>query len=164
MISKTRISAQKLCKRQLNAKVCGSKSAIFVILSSLRPLCSNNGNSKTVQVLTIILSQNWCLSQRGAIQPLSVFIAPNSRSCSRHCLGAVCYIGRHFQMLYACTNAVSFPNQRPRLLVWERDWCTSEIAALTSVDYGWHSISRGSGQGLCCAYHLGKVLYLAAYI
>ena len=40
--------------------------------------CSNNDNSKTVQVLTVILSQNLCLSQRGAIRSLSVFIAPNS--------------------------------------------------------------------------------------
>ena len=80
MISKTHISAQQPCGRQLNAKVCGCKSAIFLILSSssLRPLCSNNDNSKTVQVLTVILSQNLCLSQRGAIRSLSVFIAPNS--------------------------------------------------------------------------------------
>ena len=82
MISKTHISAQEPRGRQLNAKVCGCKSAIFLILSSsssaLRPLCSNNDNSKTVQVLTVILSQNWCLSQRGAIRSLSVFIAPNS--------------------------------------------------------------------------------------
>ena len=81
MISKTRISAQQPRGRKLNAKVCGCKSAIFLILSSsssLRPLCSNNDNSKTVQVLTVILSQNLCLSQRGAIRSLSVFIAPNS--------------------------------------------------------------------------------------
>ena len=84
MISKTHISAQQPRGRKLNAKVCGCKSAIFLILSSssssssLRPLCSNNDNSKTVQVLTIILSQNLCLSQRGAIRSLSVFIAPNS--------------------------------------------------------------------------------------
>ena len=38
----------------------------------------NNDISKTVQVLTVILSQNWCLTQHGAIQPLSVFIALNS--------------------------------------------------------------------------------------
>ena len=82
MISKTHISAQKPRGRQLNVKVCGYKSAIFRLLSfflsSLQPLCSNNDNSKTVQVLTVILSQNWCLSQRGAIRPLSVFIATNS--------------------------------------------------------------------------------------
>ena len=80
MISKTHISAQQPRGRKLNAKVCGCKSAIFLILSSsssLRPLCSNNDNSKTVQVLTVILSQNLCLSQRGAIRSLSVFIAPN---------------------------------------------------------------------------------------
>ena len=84
MIGKTHISAQQPRGRKLNAKVCGCKSAIFLILSSssssssLRPLCSNNDNSKTVQVLTVILSQNLCLSQRGAIRSLSVFIAPNS--------------------------------------------------------------------------------------
>ena len=81
MISKTHISAQQPRGRKLNAKVCGCKSAIFLILSSsssLRPLFSNNDNSKTVQVLTVILSQNLCLSQRGAIRSLSVFIAPNS--------------------------------------------------------------------------------------
>ena len=33
MISKTHISVQKLRGRQLNAKVCGSESAIFLILS-----------------------------------------------------------------------------------------------------------------------------------
>ena len=32
MISKTHISVQKLRGRQLNAKVCGSESAIFLIL------------------------------------------------------------------------------------------------------------------------------------
>jgi len=43
MISKTHIEAQKPCGRQLNAKVCSSKSAIFAILSSL----FNNNNSST---------------------------------------------------------------------------------------------------------------------
>ena len=83
MISKTHISVQKLRGRQLNAKVCGSESAIFLILSFflsffLQTTMFNNDISKTVQVLTVILSQNWCLSQRGALQPLSVFIATNS--------------------------------------------------------------------------------------
>ena len=82
MIRKTHISAQKPRGRQLNTKVCSSKSAIFVILFFflflLRPLCSNSDNSKTVQVFTVILSQNWCLSQRRAIRPFSVFVAPNS--------------------------------------------------------------------------------------
>ena len=71
MISKTHTSAQKPRGRQLNAKVCGSESTNF------RPLCSdhfsNNDNSKTAQVLTLILARN-CSSQRAASQPLSVFI------------------------------------------------------------------------------------------
>ena len=58
VISNTHIVAQKSCGRQLNAKVCGSRSAIFRILLSLLRLCSNNDNSKTAQVLTLILAQN----------------------------------------------------------------------------------------------------------
>ena len=87
MISKTYISGQKPRRRQLNAKVCGSKSAIFrllissyfflFLLSFLR-LCSNNDNSKTVQGLTLILARNGCSSQRAAFQSLSVFMASNS--------------------------------------------------------------------------------------
>ena len=57
MISKTHISALKLRGRQLNAKVCGSKSAIFLILLSfflVKTTKFNNDISKTVQVLTVI--------------------------------------------------------------------------------------------------------------
>ena len=58
VISKTHIVGQKPRGRQLNAKVCGSKSAIFRILSFF--LCSdhlsNDDNSKTAQVLTFILA------------------------------------------------------------------------------------------------------------
>ena len=85
VISKTHISGHKPYGRQLNKKVCGSKSAIFVILSSffflsffVQTTLSNNDNSKTVQALTFILARNGCSSQRTASQPLSVFIASNS--------------------------------------------------------------------------------------
>ena len=56
MIRKTHVSAQKLRGRQLNAKVCGSESAIFLIL--IKTTKFNKDISKTVQVLTVILSQN----------------------------------------------------------------------------------------------------------
>ena len=60
VISKTHTSGQKPRGRQLNTKVCASKSAIFLILSFfLRyDFCSNNNNSKTVQALTVILARN----------------------------------------------------------------------------------------------------------
>ena len=81
VISKTHISGQKPHGRQLNTKVCASKSAIFRILLFFF-LCSdhfvNYDNSKTAQVLTLILARNGCSSQRSASQPLSVFIASNS--------------------------------------------------------------------------------------
>ena len=77
VISKTHIVAQKLRGKQLNAKVCGGKSTVFRIL-----LCSdhwsNNDNSKTAQVLTLVLARNWCSSQHAASQPLSNLIASNS--------------------------------------------------------------------------------------
>ena len=76
MISKTHTSAQKPRERQLNAKVCGCESGILRLFVKTTEF--NNDISKTVQVLTVILSQNWCLSQRGALQLLSVFIATNS--------------------------------------------------------------------------------------
>ena len=58
MISKTHITAQKLRGRQLNAKVCGSESAIFLFLLSsfllIKTTKFNNDISNTVQVLTVI--------------------------------------------------------------------------------------------------------------
>ena len=60
MISKTHVSAQKSRGRQLNTKVYGYESVIFLILLSffLQTTMFNNDISKTVQVLTVILSQN----------------------------------------------------------------------------------------------------------
>ena len=56
MISKTHKIGQKPRGRQLNAKVCVSKSAIFLILCSDHWL--NDDNSKTARVLTLILARN----------------------------------------------------------------------------------------------------------
>ena len=90
MISKTHIKAHKPRERQLNAKLCGSESAIFLILQITM---FNNNISKTVQVLTVISSRNWSVSKRFKYSPSfhhetdpyhsaelynSVFIAKNS--------------------------------------------------------------------------------------
>ena len=109
VISKTHTSGQKPRERQLNAKVCCSKSAVFRILSFfLRyDFCSNNNNSKTVQALTLILAQNECSSQCAASQPLSVFIASNSPSEA-----AVRCLGCHFLILYACAHKVTSKKYR----------------------------------------------------
>ena len=58
MISKSHISAQKPRRRQLNAKVCGSESDIFRLLSFfpsfiVQITLSNNDNSKMAQVLDL---------------------------------------------------------------------------------------------------------------
>ena len=174
MISKTHISAQQPRRRKLNAKVCGCKSAIFLLLSSsssssLRPLCSNNDNSKTVQVLTVILSQNLCLSQRGAIRSLSVFIGPNSP-----------WPIKLFTALTDCRplRRTPFSNvvrMRTRSLVPKLKTTVIGLGVRLAhvksrVDqrsvrlvHGTVS-SSSSGQGLCCAHHLGKALHLPAYI
>ena len=130
VISKTYTNGQKLRGRQLNKTMCGSKSAIFVILSSffflsffLQTTLSNNDNSKTVQALTLISAQNGCSTQRAASQPLSVFISsssPWSIKAIHNTVVAVRCKGRHFLILYACVHEVSFPGQMPRSLAWER--------------------------------------------
>ena len=65
-------------------------------------------------------------------------------------------------MLYACAYVVSFPNQKPRSLIWKRDkWNRGLTAA--AVRLALHALSLSSGgQGLCRAHHLGKLLtYIA---
>ena len=57
VISKTVVSGQKPRERQLNTKVCGSKSAIFLFFL-LTTTMFNNDISQTVQVLTVILARN----------------------------------------------------------------------------------------------------------
>ena len=54
----THIVAQKPHRRQLNAKVCGSESAISILYFLFSDHFVNNDNSKTAQVLTLILAQN----------------------------------------------------------------------------------------------------------
>ena len=140
MISKTHISGQKPRGRQLNAKVCGSKSTIFRLLLCSDHL-SNDDNSKTAQVLTLILARNGCSSQRSASQLLSVSIASNSpnKSHSQHSEAAVCWEGHHFLILYACAHEVSFPDRSPRSLIWKR-----------AGGHGWHGFPPHPviGQGL----------------
>ena len=172
MLSKTHRSAQKPRGRQLNTKVCGCKIAIFLILSFflsffVTTLCSNNDISKTVQVLTVILSQNWCLSQRGAIRPLSVFIAPNlPRSIKLFtALPGCCPLRRTpFSNVVRMRTRSLVPKPKTTVIglgarlvhTWNRGWPAQRTAGTVS--------SRSSGLGLCCAHHLSKALHLAAYI
>ena len=57
VISKTHVSAQKPRGRQLNKKKCTVAKVKFFIFF-VTALCSNNDNLKTVQVITVFLSQN----------------------------------------------------------------------------------------------------------
>ena len=137
--------------------MCGSKSAIFVILLSffLQTTLSNNDNSKTVQALTLILARNGCSSQRAASQPLNVITLVN-KSHSQHSVAVRCE-RRHFLILYACAHEVLFPGQIPRSLVWER-----------------HLVHKGHERrarlarslpvvvGKVCEHHTGKALNSAA--
>ena len=55
-----------------------------------------------------------------------------NKSHSQHSEAAVRCLGRHFLILCACAHEVSFPDQRPRSLVWKREY-TSERAWLASL-------------------------------
>jgi len=125
MISKTHISAQKPRRRQLNAKVCGKESAIFLILSFFlrydhlfKQQQLENGSSCTpchfITKLTLITSRSSTTTQ--CLHNYN-FTLVNKALCPV----AVRCVGRHFLMLCACAHVVSFPNQRPQSLVWEQD-------------------------------------------
>ena len=125
MISKTHISDQKPCGRQLNKKVCGSKRAIFVILLLL--LCSDhfvkqehkNGSSTHLDFSTkrmLITACSFPTTQR--LRSLKFTLV--NKSHSQHSVVAVRCEGCHFLILYACAHEVSFPGQIPCSLVWER--------------------------------------------
>ena len=75
MICKTHIVPQKPRGRQL-AKCKSVQYCIAKFVCSTTRF--NNDISKMLQVLTVILSQNWCLSQHRALQSLDIFIATNS--------------------------------------------------------------------------------------
>ena len=58
MISKTYVGAQKPRGRQLNAKMCGSETAILFVFFLVKTTMFNSDVSKTVTVLTFNLAQN----------------------------------------------------------------------------------------------------------
>ena len=60
-------------------------------------------------------------------------------------------------MLYACAQVVSFPNQRPQSLIWERDYCTVKSRVDQAV-YSWQAILV-----VAKVYAIGKALHLAVY-
>ena len=99
------MSAFVISKTQLNtrnAKVCGSKSAIFHILRY--DLCSNNDNSKTVQALTLIWHEadahhSAQLPDHSASSQLRIY--PGQQSHLQHSEAAVRCLGCHFLILYA---------------------------------------------------------------
>ena len=112
MISKTHTSGQKPRGRQLNTKVCVSKSAIFLILCSDHFV--NYDNSKTAQVLTLILARSKRMLITACSFPTtqrlhSFKFTQVNKSHSQHSEAAVRCLGRHFIILYACAHEVSFP-------------------------------------------------------
>ena len=139
MISKTHISGQKPRGRQLNSKVFDSKSAIFRILSFFLSFFLSF-------LLRLLFKQRYlanCLSTHRHFSTKLMLITTRSstttqrlhsfkftlvnKSHSQHSEAAVRCLGRHFLILYACAHEVSFPDQRPRSLVWKREY-TSERA------------------------------------
>ena len=117
----------------------------FLVQTTLQ---SNNDISKTVQVLTVILSRKWCLSQRWTLQPFSIFIATNSSWW------------RQFLTLYACTHVVSFPNQN------HSHWSESETSGTREIaSWVWLTwrLAPSLPALVAKAYAVGRALHLAAY-
>ena len=67
MTSKTHIVAQKPHGLQLNAKECSGSNSAILLSFFVQTTLFNNDNTKVVQVFTLILAQNQCLSQHGAL-------------------------------------------------------------------------------------------------
>ena len=144
MISKTLISGQKPRGRQLNAKVCDCKSAIFGLICY--DFCSNNDNSKTIQALTLILARNRCSSQRAASQPLSVFIASNSPWSIKAIYNSVAAVVKDAIFKF-CTHAHTKSRSQAK---YHAHWSGNNTSAQgngTTRAAGTVS-SRSSGQGL----------------
>ena len=59
LISETHIVAQRSHRRQLNAKVCSSKSAIFCLLSFLKLAHAHTVSAFTVLCVRVCASPNW---------------------------------------------------------------------------------------------------------
>ena len=148
MISKTHISGQKPRGRQLNSKVCDSKKCHFSYSFFLSFFLSF--------LLQLLFKQRYlanCLSTHRHFSTKLMLITTRSstttqrlhsfkftlvnKSHSQHSEAAVRCLGRHFKILYACAHEVSFPDQRPRSLVWKRAGMTGTVFS-----------PRGIGQGL----------------
>ena len=158
MIRKTHISAQKPRGRQLNAKVRGSKSAVSSSDHNVQQRYLENGLSTHRHFITklmLITARSYTITQR---------LHSSKFTLVDKALPGCCPLRRTpFQMLYACAHVVSFPNQKPRSLIWERDKWTRKIAGWPAQRvYGSCTAgtvsSRSRGQGLCRAHHLGKLL------
>ena len=125
------ISAQKPCGKQQNAKVGSCESAIFRLLALNHYVqerylkTSSSTRCHFITKLFLITPQSFTTAQCLHSYKLTL----SDKSCSQFCLVAICCIGRHLLMLYACKHIVSFPNERPVSLVWEWDYCTSEITS-----------------------------------
>ena len=127
---------------------------------AVRVMVSDNG---WVTLLTVILSHNWSLSQRGAIQPLSVFIALNSPWSIElfTALPGCCPLRRTpFLNVVRMRTRSLVPKPRTTVIdlgarqldTWNRG--LTRAAAVLSVCLFPYS----SGQGLWRVHHLGKLL------
>ena len=135
MISKTHICGQKPRGRQLNSKCGMAKVPFFVFFLSLllRLLFKQRYLAKCLSThrnfstkLMLITAQSSTTTQHLHSFKFSLV----NKSHSQHSETAVRCLGCHFLILYACAHKVSFPDKRPRSLVWKREY-TSERAWLT---------------------------------
>ena len=114
-IRKTLIVAHKQRKRQINTKVCSSKSAIVLILSFFvqplfQPLFKQWSQKRFKLMLTTARSSM-------TTQRLNSFkYPPDQQRCSQLCLPAVHCARCHFLIFYTCAYTVSFSDQKTTVI------------------------------------------------
>ena len=123
VISKTHISGQRPRRRQLNSKVCDSKSAIFRLLSffldhDVQQLYLENDLSTHHFSTKLILIRTQSSTYTQRLHSFKFTLV--NKSHSQHAVVSVRCEGRHFLILDACAHEVLFPGQIPHSLVWER--------------------------------------------
>ena len=100
--------AQKPHRRQLNAKVCGSKKHHFSypFFFLVKTMMFNNNISKMLQVLSVTLAQNSYHSTELCDYSASaqLQIHPGQQRRSQHFQAAVRCIRHHLLNLYACAH------------------------------------------------------------
>ena len=129
-----------LCKSGRQRKCHFSYSSFFLSFfiqpSIFQQRYLENGSSHFSMKLMLITVWSSTTTQR-----LHRLNSPQlvNKSHSQQSEAAVHCLGRHFLILYTCAHEVSFPDQRPRSLVWK--WTSTQVKQPVGSTHSWHGLS-----------------------